>query len=92
MAQQLNHAKTKTESTSAGEQHVIPGAEKISDAEAARRIAAEPLKPKIGQKPADEGLFGDWAYQIDLVDLVCWLAAKLPLGRRALRHLCRPRI
>jgi len=66
----LNQAKTKTESTSAGEQHVIPGAEKkISDAEVAKRKAAEPLKPKVGQKPADEGLFGDLAYQTDLVDL-----------------------
>jgi hypothetical protein len=65
----LNQAKTKAESTSAGEQHVIPGAEKISDAEVAKRKAAEPLKPKVGQKPADEGLFGDLAYQADLVDL-----------------------
>ena len=65
----MNQAKTKAESTSAGEQHVIPGAEKISDAEVAKRKAAEPLKPKVGQKPADEGLFGDWAYQTDLVDL-----------------------
>jgi hypothetical protein len=80
MAQQLNQAKTKTESTSAGEQHVIPGAEIISDAEAARRKAAEPLKPKIGQKPADEGLFGDWAYQIDLVDLVD-LAGRPPAAK-----------
>jgi len=65
----LNQAKTKAESTSTGEQHVIPGAEKISDAEVAKRKAAEPLKPKVGQKPADEGLFGDLAYQTDLVDL-----------------------
>jgi hypothetical protein len=43
---------TKTENTSAGEQHVIPGAEKVSDAEVAKRKAAEPLKPKVGQKPA----------------------------------------
>jgi hypothetical protein len=47
----------------------IPGAEKIADAEVAKRKAAEPLKPKVGQKPADEGLFGDLAYQTDLVDL-----------------------
>jgi hypothetical protein len=65
----LNQAKTKAESTSAGEQHVIPGAEKISDAEVAKRKAAEPMKPKVGQKPADEDLFGDLAYQTDLVDL-----------------------
>ena len=69
MAQQLHEAKTETESTSAGEQHVIPGAEKVSYAEVAKRKAREPLKPKAGQKPADEGLFGDLAYQTDLVDL-----------------------
>jgi hypothetical protein len=38
-------------------------------AETAKQKAAEPLKPKVGQKPADEGLFGDRAYQTDLVDL-----------------------
>jgi hypothetical protein len=53
----------------AGEQYVIPGAEKVSDAEVAKRKAREPLKPRVGQKPADEGLFGDWANQTDLVDL-----------------------
>ncbi len=61
--------KAKTENTSAGEQHVIPGAEKLSDAEIAKRKAGEPLKPRVAQKPADEGLFGDWAHQTDLVDL-----------------------
>ena len=69
MAQRSNPSRTKTESTNAGEQHVIPGAEKISDAEVAKRKAREPLKPKVGQKPADEGLFGDEANQTDLVDL-----------------------
>jgi hypothetical protein len=33
MAQQPKRSKTKTESTTAGEQHVIPGAEKVSDAD-----------------------------------------------------------
>jgi len=61
MAQQPNPFRTKTESTRAGEQHVIPGAEKVSDAEVAKRKAGEPLKPKAEQKPADEGLFGDGA-------------------------------
>jgi hypothetical protein len=55
----------KTENTSAGEQHVIPGAERISDAEVAKRRAGEPLRPRVGQKPADEGLFGDLAHQTD---------------------------
>jgi hypothetical protein len=56
----LNQAKTKAESTSAGEQHVIPGAEKISDAEVAKRKAAEPLKPKVGQKPATKACLAIW--------------------------------
>ena len=55
--------RTKTESTSAGEQHVIAGAEKVSDAEVAKRKTGEPLKPKVRQKPTDEGLFGDEANQ-----------------------------
>jgi hypothetical protein len=69
MAQQPKPSRTKTESTTAGEQHVIPGAEKISDAEVAKRKAGEPLKPRVAQKPADEGLFGDEANPTDLVDL-----------------------
>ena len=69
MAQQPNPSRTKTESTAAGEQHVIPAAEKVSDAELAKRKAGEPLKPKVGQKPADEGLFGDEANRTDLVEL-----------------------
>ena len=69
MAQHPNPARTKIESTTAGEQHVIPGAEKVSDAEVAKRKAREPLKLKVEQKPADEGLFGDEANQTDLVDL-----------------------
>ena len=57
MAQQPNPSRTKTERTRAGEQHVIPGAEKVSCAEVAKRKAGEPLKSKVGQRPADEGLF-----------------------------------
>ena len=49
-------SRTKAESTTAGEQHVIPGAEKVSDAEVAKRKAGEPLKPEVRHKPADEGL------------------------------------
>jgi hypothetical protein len=59
----------KTESTRAGEQHVFPGAEKVSDGKLTKRRARSPLKPKVGQKPANEGLFGDGAKQTDLVDL-----------------------
>jgi hypothetical protein len=78
MAQQPNPSRTKTESTCAGEQHVIPGAEKVSDAEVAKRKAGEPLKPKVRQKPADEGLFGDEANQTDLVDLAARPKAAKP--------------
>jgi hypothetical protein len=39
MAQQPNVSRTKTESTTAGEQHVIPGAKKVSDAVLAKRKA-----------------------------------------------------
>jgi hypothetical protein len=47
-----SQAEAKTESTNAGEQHVIPGAEKVSDAEVAKRKAGQPLKPKVRQKPS----------------------------------------
>jgi hypothetical protein len=63
-----NQAIQKTESTRAGEQHVVPGAEKITDAELAKRKASELLKAKINQKPADEALFGEGASQTDLID------------------------
>jgi hypothetical protein len=68
--------RTKTETTSAGEQHVIPGAEKISYAALANRKAEAPLNPKVGQKPADEGLFGDRANQTDFSTLPAGTAAK----------------
>jgi hypothetical protein len=47
---------------------VLPGAEQISEAEQAKRGAQKPLKPKVAQKPADEGLFGEQG-QTDLVDM-----------------------
>ena len=68
MAQRSNPSRTKTESTTAGEQHVIPGAEKISGAEVAKRKAGQPLKPQVAQKPADHGLFSDESKQIDFID------------------------
>jgi hypothetical protein len=43
MAQQPNPSRTKTESTTAGEQLIIPGAEKVSDTEVAKRKAGELL-------------------------------------------------
>ncbi len=68
MVQQPNSSRTKTENTTAGEQHVIPGAGKVSDAEVAKRKAGEPLKPKVRQKPADHGLLSDESKQIDFID------------------------
>ena len=56
------------ERTGAGEQHVMPGAERISNAELAKRRAEQPLKSKAEQKPADEGLFSDQSKQADLFD------------------------
>ena len=52
MAQQPTRLEQKLRAPAlAGEQHVIPGAEEVSDAEVAKRKAREPLKPKVGQKP-----------------------------------------
>ncbi len=51
-----------------GQQHVIPGGERISSAELARRRAAEPMRPKKVQDAIDFGLFGDSARQTDLVE------------------------
>ena len=46
-----------TEKTAAGEQTVIPGAEKISDKSLAERIMGKLLGSEKEQKPANEGLF-----------------------------------
>jgi hypothetical protein len=61
-------AEVTTERTPAGEQAVIPGAERIGQGEQAQRGADAPLKPKAPQKAADEGIFGDGDKQRDLVD------------------------
>jgi hypothetical protein len=37
---------------------------------AVQRLADAPLRPKVDQKPADHGLFGDERDQTDLVDLI----------------------
>jgi hypothetical protein len=50
-------------------QFVLPGTEQVSSAELAKRRAAERLKPKVAQRPTDEGLFGDESQQTDLADL-----------------------
>lgn len=48
---------TTTEKTPAGEQTVVPGAEKITDKSLAERIMGKLLGSDKTQKPADEGLF-----------------------------------
>lgn len=55
------------EQTPAGEQTVIPGAEKITEAEQAQREADKPLTPKVEQKEPG-GLFGEDSKQTDLLD------------------------
>lgn len=56
-----------TEKTAAGVQTVLPGTEKVSDAELAKRKIRQPLKPKAAQKLVmDEGLFGDTSQQDEL--------------------------
>lgn len=54
-----------TERTPAGQQHVLPGAERAPDAELAQRRADERLKPKVAQRPAGFGLFSDESKQTD---------------------------
>jgi hypothetical protein len=69
IARELYSAPT-TEKTEAGEQTVLPGAEKIGHGEQAQRAADKGLKPTKAQKPADDGLFGDSMNQRDLLDHV----------------------
>ena len=44
-------------------QLVLPGGERVSSAELARRRAAEPMRPRRDQRPTDFGLFGETAQQ-----------------------------
>ena len=53
--------------TFAGQQYVLPGAERAGDAAMARRAADKPLRPRVPQQPCDHGLFGDGALQTDLI-------------------------
>ena len=76
-----------TERTPAGQQHVLPGAERAPDTELAQRRADERLKPKVAQRPADFGLFSDESKQTDLVDR----ARKAPLDQEAARTQTVPR-
>lgn len=59
-----------TERTKAGEQHILAGAERISDAKLAQRRSDQPLQPRKAQLPCDVGLFGDDRDQVDLMDLM----------------------
>ena len=70
-SQGVKPPSTETVKTADGprEQFVLPGAERVSDAELARRKSAEKLKPKVAQKPTDVGLFGDTSAQLDLVEM-----------------------
>lgn len=49
-------------------QTVIAGAERISDAALARRLAERKLKPRVEQRPP-VGLFSDDKDQMDLIDI-----------------------
>lgn len=61
----------KTEQTSAGEQAVIPGAEKISDKALAERNMEKPLQSKVAQKSDIGGMFDTEARkQVDLLDML----------------------
>lgn len=60
----------KIDSTPAGQQYVLPGAERATPAQIARRRAAEPLRASKPQQPCDHGLFSDDARQTDLIDAV----------------------
>jgi hypothetical protein len=65
--QRVYHGSDLFEAGAEGKpQQIIPGAEKISDAELAQRKADENLKPKVAQKPMDSGLFGDSMDQKEL--------------------------
>lgn len=50
-------------------QAVLPGAERASLADVAKRRANAPLRPKAQQKACDIGLFSDEADQLDLVEM-----------------------
>jgi N12 class adenine-specific DNA methylase len=54
--------------TTEGRQTILPGTERIGHGEQAQRKSDERLKPKVAQKPADDGLFGDSMDQADLLD------------------------
>jgi hypothetical protein len=80
----------KTEAGAEGKpQLVLPGAEKVSESDLAKRRAAEPLKPGVAQKPMDIGLFSDQAAQRELFSRGA-LGSLLPReGERPLMKLAK---
>jgi hypothetical protein len=69
MAQQPNPSRTKAESTTAGEQHVILDAEKVSDAEVAKRKAGRATETKGRTETGRRRLVWRLGKPADLVDL-----------------------
>ena len=68
-ANRTAQADAGIERTAAGDQRVIPGAERIADAELAQRRAAGALRADRPQEASDFGLFDEGAArQTDLVD------------------------
>jgi hypothetical protein len=61
---------TAIDRTPADPQHVLPGADKASDAIMARRAAEKPLQARVPQQPCDIGLFSNDAAQADLLHLI----------------------
>jgi hypothetical protein len=61
---------TAIDSTPAGPQRVLPGAEKASDATMVRFAAAKPLRPRVPRQSCDIGLFSEDAAQVDLLHLI----------------------
>lgn len=51
-------------------QNELPGCEAAPLKARLSHQAAAPLKPGKAQKPCDQGLFGDQAAQVDLLDLL----------------------
>ena len=61
---------TAIDRTQAGQQYVLPGADRASDATKARRAAEKPLQARVPQQPCDIGLFSDDATQADLLHVI----------------------
>jgi hypothetical protein len=60
---------TAIDSTPAGPQHVIPGAERVGDGTLPQKRADAPMRRSVPQNPP-AGLFSDDARQLDMCDLL----------------------